>query len=398
MPRRFPLACLLVFSFLPALRAESVLVLPFFNLSPPEADVDWIGESISESVREALYARGFLVLSRDDQQEACRRLSVRPYARLTRATVIKVAEALDAGVVVYGQFELLPEASPTAASRGSLRITVRVLDMKRLRQAPESTETGALDEMVRLQTRVAWRALQFLDPKGAPSEEELFQQIPPVRLDAMESYIRGLLARTTDQRHRFFTQAVRLDDNFSRPSFELGKLYWAKKDYRIAASWLARVKPGSPHSLESAFFLGLCRYYTAEYEAARKAFDLVSRSLPLSEVFNNLGAAQSRARSPEALENFRKALEGDPTDPDYHFNVGYAAWKKGAFAEAVEHFRAVLDRNPDDAMTTLLLGRALKGSGPRPGDAQADGLDRVKHNFEERAYRELKAALEGAKP
>ncbi len=106
------------------------------------------------------------------------------------------------------------------------------------------------------------------------------------------------------------------------------------------------------------------------------------------------GIAQSRLRSPAALDNFRRALEGDSTDPDYHFNVGYELWKRADFARAAESFRALLDRTPGDDEAVVFLGRCLKKEGPRPGDPRSEGRERLKLNFEETAYRQLKAELE----
>ena len=109
---------------------------------------------------------------------------------------------------------------------------------------------------------------------------------------------------------------------------------------------------------------------------------------------NDLGAAESRLRSSAALENFRKALEGDDTDPDYHFNVGYALWKQGDYTRAAQSFRAALDRNPEDSEAVLFLGRCLKGDGQRVADPKSEGRERLKLNFEEIAYRQLKAELD----
>ena len=89
-----------------------------------------------------------------------------------------------------------------------------------------------------------------------------------------------------------------------------------------------------------------------------------------------------------------KALEGDATDPDYHFNVGYALWKQGDYTQAAESFRAVLDRNPEDSEAVLFLGRCLKSDGQRVRDPKSEGRERLKLNFEEMAYRQLKAELD----
>ena len=60
-----------------AMRAETVMVLPFFNHSQA-ANLDWIGESIAESLHDSLFSGGLLVLDRADRLEGYRRLSLRP--------------------------------------------------------------------------------------------------------------------------------------------------------------------------------------------------------------------------------------------------------------------------------------------------------------------------------
>src|SRR6476661_6290006 len=164
MFRRLLLALLATCS----LRADSVLVLPFFNYAK-SANLDWIGESIAETIHDALMSENVLALDRGDRLEAYRRLSMRPNAVLTHASIIKAADALDAATVIYGQYELLATAPP---SRGSLRITARIMDVKRTRQGPEFAEVGALEDLAALETHLGWQALQFLAPKKAPSEEE----------------------------------------------------------------------------------------------------------------------------------------------------------------------------------------------------------------------------------
>ena len=382
--------------------ADTVLVLPFFNDSP-SSNLDWIGESISHTISEGLASRGLLVLDREDRQEVYRRLSIRPAAHLTQASVIKVAEELDGSQVIYGEFEVTaaPEtARPagTPSTRGTVRITAHTLDMERRRKGPDFMESGALEDLGRLQSHLAWQVLRFLAPEMTPTADQFLTERPMVRLDAMENYTRGLLATSAELKHRYFTQAVLLDSRFSQPQFELGRMYWESKEYRLAADWLARVEPARPRYFEANFLLGLCRYYTGDYANAQAAFERVAGSVPLNEVFNNLGAAQSRLNLPEALDNFRKALEGDPADPDYHFNVGYALWKRGEFAAAADSFRAVLDRNPDDAQATMMLGRCLAKTEARAGELTSGGLERVKLNYEEGAYRQLKAALESKPP
>jgi tetratricopeptide (TPR) repeat protein len=375
-----------------ALYGETTLVVPFFNHAS-SANLDWIGESIAETIGDSLTSEGVLVLDRAGRLEGYRRLSLRPGAELTHASILKLGEALDASNVIYGSYELAPDAA-NPQSKGTLRITARVLDLKHVRQGASWNELGALEDLTALEVHLGWQVLSSLKSKGAPREEEFLRSRPRVRLDALENYTRGLLAATPEQRHRFFTQAVRLDEHYSQPCFQLGKIYWEKKEYKIAAGWLERVARTDPHYLEARFFLGLCRYQAADFAGAEEAFRGVAAEIPLNEVYNNLGAAQDRRNNPAgAIASFQKALEGDSSDPDFHFNLGYAQWRSGQYAAAVESFRAALARNSSDTEATVLLGRALKQDPPRPGDPRSEARERIKTNYDEAAYRQLQAEL-----
>jgi tetratricopeptide (TPR) repeat protein len=394
-----------------------VAVLPFGNVSaqtsPSTGNLDWIGESIAETLRVAMGSRGIMALDRDDIQSAYRGLNLRERALLTEASVMKIGEAVDAEQVIYGRFEFQPSAGATTAdaaaigtvpgeSRGSLKISARVLDRRKMRQSSEFQESGALDDLPSLEAHLAWRALTIVAPKLAPPESEFRSLRPAIRLDAEENYIRGLMAHSPDQREKYFTQAARLDARFAQPCYRLGEMHYQRKEYRQAIEWLGKVGPDENDYHRANFLLGLASFQSGDYAGAQKAFQTVAAAVPISEVYNNLAAAESRRNLPQALDDFRKALDGDASDPMYHFNTGYALWKKGDFDAAAERFRAVLDRDPDDQIATLLLGRCLKKQGLRPGansgDARFQNLERLKTTFEERAYLQLKSLLDRKTP
>lgn len=389
MQRCLILSALLLASLSSAFGASSV-VLPFSNLSQ-DKNLDWIGESIAEMVVEAVSGEGLLVLDRSERAQAYARLGIRPYALLTRASVVKIGDELDAGHVVYGSFEVTRQTPPT---KSAITIRARVLDLRRLRQSDELVEQGILEDLASLQNKLCYRTLLELLPETRLDEQEFLAKRPRTRVDALENYIRGLLATDPATKHRFFTQAARLDANFSPPCFQLGLYHWEKDAYREAAIWFQRVRDTDSHYREALFYLGICKYRVADYLAAEQAFQIVASTVPLNEVFNNLGAAQMRRSSSEALDNFLKALEGDESDPDYHFNAGYALWKNGSFDVAAERFRAVLDRVPDDQQAISMLGRCLKKEAARPGDARTEGLERIKEQYEESAFLQLKSIFE----
>jgi tetratricopeptide (TPR) repeat protein len=379
----------------PGAGATTFLVLPFFNASD-NANIDWIGESISETISEALAKQQLMSIQREDRLEAYRRLGVRPGANLTRATVIRIGQALDVERVIYGDFNFAPPPEGQPLTRGSLRVTAHVLDLKRMQQGPEFVETGPLDRLGAVQRRLAWQTLQFVDPASAPAEAEFNREWPLVRVDASENYIRGLLATVPVQKEQFFSRAVKIEPSYSQACYQLGMLAYAKQDYKTAAEWLEKVATTDVHYRYALFHLGVCRFYEGDYAGAKTAFEQVAKEVPLNEVYNNLGAAESRLNDPAALDSFKKAIEGDPSDPTYHFNLGYALWKQGQFNAAADSFRAALDRDPEDAGAITMLGRCLKRSGPAASSVQSEGSERLKTNYEESAYFQLKAVLQGA--
>ena len=375
--------------------ASPVAVIPFFNLNEGKApNLDWIGESVAETLHESLSSSGLLVLAREDREEVYRRLSLRKGVVLTKASVIKIGETLDAGQIIFGDFEVDPTVSEKDLNAG-MQISVHVIDLKQLRESLDLVQSGSLQNLSQMETKLAWMLLRAIAPARAGKEEAFYRDRPAVKVEAMESYVRGLLATNPDQKTKLFSQALRIDEHFSQPAFQMGKMQFAKKEYRSANQWLGRVTKSDSHFQEASFLRGICRYYDGDVAGAAEQFRQLATEIPLNEVYNNLGAALSRRNDPAAAENFAKALEGDQTDPDYWFNVGYWLWKQGQFALATEKFRAVLDRSPNDAEATTMLGRCIRMDGPRGSDPKSEGRERIKTSFEDSAWRQLQAELAG---
>ncbi len=374
--------------------ADTIAVLPLFNINSAIApDLDWIGESAAATIHGALNSYGLLALSREDRVEVYRRLGVKAEVLLTRATVMKIGQTLDAGQVVFGDYTVDPAAGSVAGTKPNIRLVVHVMDLRKLKEAQSFEQYGPLDNLSQMEMTLAWQVLHQVAPSSGITEDVFLRDRPAIRVDAMESYVRGLLAANIDQKTKFFQQAARLDDRFSQPNYELGHMLFAKKDYRGAATWLLKVTRADSHYMEASFQLGICRYYDGDYEAAIRLFRMVSEEVPLNEVLNNLAAALSRKNDASAAAGFLKALEGDEGDPDYWFNYGYALWKLGQYSKAADQFRAVLQRSPDDQEATSFLGRSLHGDPYRVGDPRTDGRERIKTLFEDSAYRQLQAEL-----
>jgi Flp pilus assembly protein TadD len=370
---------------------ETTLILPFFNSSKSK-NIDWIGDSISESFFEAFASCGQLAIHSENRDEVIDSMGLRRGARLTQGSVMEVAINLGAGLVVFGEYDLKSPA-PGNSGKWELSVKARLVNVRQTRKIKDLAATGPLEELSFLQTHLAWQALTAAGADAGIQESAFRAAHPPIRFDALESYVRGLIAPGEDQKQKLFATAARIEPGFSQPCYQLGRLHFDKDDYAAASEWLKKVQPGDAHYRESLFLLGISRFRSSDFTGARDAFRVLASAVPLSEVWNNLGAAQIRASDPGALASLQKALEINESDPDYHFNLGYALWKQGDFERAAASFRAVLERSREDADATLMLGRCIKKAGPRPGELRVEELERLKENYDESAWLHLRAVL-----
>jgi tetratricopeptide (TPR) repeat protein len=371
--------------------SATVLVLQFQNRSQ-YPDLNWVGESVSETLSNEYAGANQIVLDRSSRAEAMQRLSLRPGATFTKATLIRLGQSLDADYLCYGTYEAnLPDGS-SELKDSSVQLSARFLDLRHMHDGPEASETGKLSELSRLEEHLAFTTLKYLDPKANLALDQFMAPDKLVRVDAEENYVRGLLSPSGDQQQKWFLQAAALDPNFSGPAFELGRLALQKKDYQQALSWFQHVHPKDPHYLEARFKMGLSAYGAADYATAANYFREVLKTYPLNEVYNNLGVTELQLNQPAALGDLHRAVDGDPTDPTYLFNLGAALLKNGRFDDAAKTLQELLDRKPGDADATTLLERAQNHESA--ASAKPDIPERLKSSLDATAFRQLKAMLQ----
>src|SRR5271165_5057027 len=79
------------------------LVFPFENVGA-SARLDWIGEGLDELTIQSLSAAGQQVYSHKGRLDDMDRYGLPSSAKLSRATMLHIAQELDADFVVYGNF------------------------------------------------------------------------------------------------------------------------------------------------------------------------------------------------------------------------------------------------------------------------------------------------------
>ncbi|MGE0405724.1 MAG: tetratricopeptide repeat protein [Candidatus Korobacteraceae bacterium] len=374
--------------------AAMLVVLPFENRSGAPG-LHWIGESFPEVLSDRMSRPWLYTVARDDRAYAFERAGVPARAPLSRPTLFRISEQMDVDYAVLGSFTFDGE---TFSARAQL------LDVKRLRLLPEQIESGPLVKILEIQTALAWNLLRQLRPDFDVTKEAFLAEAPAIRLDAFENYIRGILAGTREQKIAFLSEAVRRNPTYYRAMRELGKTHFEADQYRQAADWLSRIPPSDAGAREANFFLGLAAYHIGQNERAGQAFRFVASQLPLPEIYNNLGVVAYRSGQSSALQNFQKAIEADPQDPDYRFNLALAMTRGGDHAGAARQLRECLRLHPgDDEAETLLntlstpatAGTAADRAQPGSMTSVAGSLPdaklppRIKSNYDESSFEQL---------
>ncbi len=366
----------------PALRgSDMLLVLPFDNKSSAQG-LDWIGEAFADVLSLDMAGPHLFVISRDDRAFAFDQLGLPAAARLSRATTYRTAEQMDVDYLVVGSYNYDGNIFSAKA---------QVMDVRRVRLKSEVAESGSLLDLVNIQRSLAWDLLRELDAGAAGDRQQFVQSRPAVRLDALENYIRGVIATTPAEKLRRFKEAVRLAPDYTIAQLQLGKTLFQQKDYANSIVALEKVPPSTPQALEASFYLGLSAYYAGNYERAEAAFQTVAAKLPLTEVYNNLGVVAARRGKP-AVEFFDKAAQTDPGDADYHFNLGLALLRSGDSAGATKQLREAMRLKPGDAEAKAALDRAT-GAAAQTSAAKPP-LERVKRNYDEAAFRQLSMEMQ----
>src|SRR6202162_5788152 len=356
------------------------LVFPFQN-SGPSSHLDWLSEGLEELTIQGLSSAGEQVYSHSWRLGELERYGIPTTAKLSRATMLHVAEDLDADFVVFGSFNYVGK---------NLTIDSRLLRVNPAALLPPLHESGPLETVVDLHTRLMWRMLSENDHAYPLSLTEFSQLHKAVRLDAFEHYIRGLIANDDETRVRELREAVRLEPEWVEPNYALGEAYFTKRDCTSALPWFAKVPKTHDRYLEALFSVGVCRLSMNQPDQAEEAFATLQTLLRGSsapgvdfpEVLNNLAIAKARQNKfPAAQEDLKRASALDPDEDDYPFNLGLIAMQQGDFNGAAAQFREASHREPDIPEDRSLLMGGLGKAGKQ-----------------EEADQETKAALEAFGP
>jgi tetratricopeptide (TPR) repeat protein/TolB-like protein len=345
------------------------LVFPFEN-DGASPHLDWLCEGLEELTIQRLSAVGQQVFTHSGRTSELDRYGLPSNARFSHATMLRIGADLDADFIVFGKFN---------SDGKSLTVELRFLRVSPTVMSAPIRESGKLESLMDLHTRLVWKLLAANDRSFPLNVSEFSRVQRPLRLDAFEHYIRGLLANEDEARIRELRETARLEPDWPEPAFALGEAYFSRRDCDSALPWLTRVPAGNPRATEATFAIGVCRLLLNQPDKAEEVFLGLQESLKkhlvagaeLPEILNDLALAQARGGNTTAsASSLLRAIDLDPDEDDYPFNLGLLYLRGNDATTAAKYFRLASDREPDNPEDRALLIYALDKAGNRSEAAE----------------------------
>lgn len=373
--RRASLATLILVSSLTAQAADSIVALPFENVSR-RPEYHWIGESFALLLGELLDTPGLTVISTEERNQAYERIGLKNTDLLTRAAAIRIAGQANANLAVIGDYDVGGEGKNLTVA-----ITARLIETREGRLVGNKVfnYSGPLMELQAMQGQLAWNILYERDPAIPYPRERMVTRARAIPPKAFESYVKGTLTADAKLRENFLRRAVQEYDSeigagsYAQAVFELGVQLSRQQNFTEAAALLSRIRSDDVQYLESQFHLGLAAWGTGNQSEAANAFGRLVEPVPIIEVLNNAGAFfTARGEAARAIALLQRAVTMNGSDLVAQFNLGYAFWKNQNYAEAIAPLQAVVNANNRDGEAFFLLAKSLAASGKQ---IEADQVD-----------------------
>jgi Flp pilus assembly protein TadD len=330
-----------------------VLVVPFAVQSTAASPAPWVGEAAALLVADALDARGIAVFTRDVRAAAFDRLELPLTVPLTRATVLRVGELVGASEIVFGEVDV----------NEGLTVRARVVRLASASEVVVSPESGPMVEVMPLFERVGGRVAAALGRGSAPAPD----RFPKTPLDAFENYSKALVAVAPAVQQRLLEAAVKLAPRDGRILSALAAVYAAEGQPAKALGAAVAVPAESPLSRKARFLAAMALIDLGRLDGAFRGLTTLDTEKPAAVLENAIGVVQLRRGSPAGTDPpavyFKHAVDLEPANTDYLFNLGYAYALAHDRAAALSWLREAVRHDATIGDAHLVMSAVLSGDG-----------------------------------
>ena len=324
---------------------------------PPEAAAGtaetWVGEAVADQLPRSLAEIGVPAISRAERLQAQASLEI-PDVPLSRATSVRVAEALGATRLVTGTY---------AVEGSRVTLSLRLLDVERATLSAPVIAGGPLEGAMGLIDGLAWDVALAGPFPPRRTREQFMAGRPSVPIEAFRTYARALASRDQHAQDALLRRVVAAVPAFDAARVALGRLLLDEREFPAANQTLARVKAGSPLVREARFLQGVALLEMGRYHQAAGVYAALAETEPTPGVLNNEALAVLRDPVPgsrRASEVMRQALARDPESVDLAFNLAWCLLAEDDPAGAAFNLQNLTKVAPLDRHTRVVLAWALR--------------------------------------
>jgi tetratricopeptide (TPR) repeat protein len=330
----------------------------------PAGDSAWIAHAVADALPEALARLGLAAVDRADRVRAQEVLGIPAGASTTRASSIRMGEALEAARIVVGSYEI----------RGAeVVLSLRLLDLGRATLSAPLIATGPPEALLSLVHTLAWDIALTAARPPAGSREAFVASAGAVPFAAFKAYAESLGAPDAAGRLKAVRRALTLAPDYDEARVGLGRLLLETRDFAAAEEAFGRIRAGSSLSRRARFLRGVSLLQLGRYREAAELYAVLGSEEPSAAVLSNRGIAALRLppQAPRASALLREAVDMEPGSSDLVFNLGWGHLVEGDAEAAVFWLRGLALRESGDNHARLVLSWALAKSG-REGEAEEE--------------------------
>ena len=339
----------------PAAAKEPLKLLVFPLTGSSAGGGAWSGLGIAMSLSGQLTDAEIRPFSRGETEDLLMEAGLPADAPLSRGSMIYAAQQANADFVVMGS---------TAENGNDLRLSARLLDMKTMKQGSEFTVSGTLATLSEMENELAWMIYSDIAQTSAVSREKFRERIRRVPNSAYADYIESLGVFGESRQLQLLEKAVREHADFAEARFQMGRIYYRKKDFARALPHVEYGLKLPNERLQSEFMIGTCRLQLGE---TARAIEDYTRFLSLTRhasALNNIAIAHIRlGDNILALRMLTEARELARDDPAIALNFIIARYLTGNADAARKYVEEAVAAYPGNGMLHLLSSFLMKEAG-----------------------------------
>ncbi len=348
------------------LAAEQPLLIVFPLDGPANASAPpWLSEGLALSISNQLSGRELRTLEREERLKLIENLDLPPGARLSRASMIRVAQRAGADMLVMGGY---------SGTEQSLKISLRVLNLKTLKLGGEMTANGPLSALPQIENELAWLILINNGFEKSFTREKFLERTRRIPTPAYSLYVKSLDTIPESEQLRLLQNAVQLYKDFPEAQFGLGRAYFRRGDCINAMPHLLQSRTDRSSMVDIDFMRGTCYLQSDQpLQAVQSLWHLLQTARPY-EALNNIGVAYIRkgdlTLAANSLTEARNMVRHDPT---VTLNLALVRHLQGNESAARFFLEEGGRVHPDNGMLQFLLSIVLKAQGEPEKAAAAAG-------------------------